>query len=622
MKRQPPLSIKSRSGKRRKNDRGVMLILFSLIGLPGSLVTAQEEAPQTSFHGRVVDEAGKAVSGARVSLYIQTGRWEHRDILVRRMAASADGSFAFHRPPDLHRGGTTSPNRGFVFLADHPGYAVGWRNIHEWSKSFQGEIVLTRPLSRTISVTDEKGRPVAGARVWAHMVGDRFSPPVEFGDPLEDRTDDGPLTTIADAEGRATLHHLPEAEAAFLAEAPGYARTYTATYAPVNKDRIRLTPAATLTGTVKDEVGKPVEGCTVVVQAAFNWYFDRTRTDADGHYRFEGLPARGWDMSGWGQAREGDGSYAMALDSPEHAVRQIMVLLAPREVKILDIVALPAVTVEVSVIDKRTGGPVPEIRILGASDAMPVEAVTDANGVATVSTPPGRFQVRIVGAPPGLYLLGEAQVPEARYQGNVTGRASKIILTMPPIGGPLVSISGECKLSHDGNSPAGSVDAATEPFQTSSGVIHTIVARVNSTGHFTLEDVPAGRRVALYAQTRDQRSAGGLEVTVPESPDSKFHPVVTLRPLVKATRSLMRKDGTGLDSLRVRAVPVVGDQEFFFHRREATTDAQGRVEFSGIVPGLAYHLKEAVDRGNRVRAMHDQNAVFDETLVLAPIELK
>ena len=71
----------------------------------------------------MVDETGQGHPGRRVSLYIQTGDWEHQDILVRRIAAGEDGSFAFLLPHDLRRSDTTSPNRGFILLADHPNYA-------------------------------------------------------------------------------------------------------------------------------------------------------------------------------------------------------------------------------------------------------------------------------------------------------------------------------------------------------------------------------------------------------------------------------------------------------------------------------------------------------------------
>ena len=76
-----------------------------------------------------------------------------------------------------------------------------------------------------------------------------------------------------------------------------------------------------------------------------------------------------------------------------------------------------------------------------------------------------------------------------------------------------------------------------------------------------------------------------------------------------------------LASRKLSIEPKVGDDLMIFHRREAVTDAQGRVELSGIVPGLVYHLSEVIDRGNRNGAMaFGPNAFYDETLVLAPIE--
>jgi hypothetical protein len=92
-----------------------VLVALSTIGSGISRVSAQDkEAQPGTFRGRVVDESGKPVPGARVWLYRQTGRWEHSDTLIRKITTAPDGAFSFRKPPDLRPSGTTSPNRGYV----------------------------------------------------------------------------------------------------------------------------------------------------------------------------------------------------------------------------------------------------------------------------------------------------------------------------------------------------------------------------------------------------------------------------------------------------------------------------------------------------------------------------
>jgi hypothetical protein len=64
--------------------------------------------------------------------------------------------------------------------------------------------------------------------------------------------------------------------------------------------------------------------------------------------------------------------------------------------------------------------------------------------------------------------------------------------------------------------------------------------------------------------------------------------------------------------------PKVGDELMIFHRREAATNRLGKVVFSGIVPGLVYHVAEFVEQGNQQAAFRIPNNLYDKTLVLAP----
>ena len=150
----------------------VILVTVIVYGWGAHWLPAQTEATLPFIRGRVVDEQGKPVPRARVGLYLKAGRWEHKDPLIRKITTGEDATFAFNKPRSLRPPGTTSEDRGYVLLADHPKYAVGWRNIPARNPRFEGDIVLTFPVTRSFTVTDEKGRPMSGATVTANDVGD------------------------------------------------------------------------------------------------------------------------------------------------------------------------------------------------------------------------------------------------------------------------------------------------------------------------------------------------------------------------------------------------------------------------------------------------------------------
>lgn len=138
-------------------------------------------------------------------------------------------------------------------------------------------------------VTDAAGAPVAGARVVAVPATEPF--------PVVDRRRDG---VVSDADGRWQIAAVAAGSYRFTARHSDLAPTTTA---PLVTDGIHprddvdlvLSPGAMLVGSVRDGGRAPVAGADVrlVARGSVTWRFAREGfTDAEGDFRFTGLPAR------------------------------------------------------------------------------------------------------------------------------------------------------------------------------------------------------------------------------------------------------------------------------------------------------------------------------------------
>jgi hypothetical protein len=410
-----------------------------------------------------------------------------------------------------------------VLLADQPGHAVGWLDIPDEVASFQGDIILTEPTERTITVIDDGGRPVEGAAVTAYGLGDPSSPSPHFRKPLALRVKDGPLAATTNAEGRATLTQLPRTNASFVAMKSGYAETYTFR----EQDTIRLTPAATLSGTVTGPAGEPLAGIKVVLFTGFMWSFEHATTDDRGRYRFDGLKARGWDMSAWRPGQTGNETHKAWIESEQFAAPTQTITLEPGEQQTLDFRAEEAGVFRVTLVEEGTRKPVAGVRIWGfdkgTGSSARFNSYTDQQGRATFYSAPAEIHLSIVGPPEGTYIEGSLRnYPDAHKAIDFQGGEVEVILMMPPIAGPLITISGICTRP-DGSPASGvSVHAGAGKFVTSNSTNYVRPRRADEEGRFTLQGVPAGQGLGLCAESGNGQLAGAVSVRTPDQPDPDF----------------------------------------------------------------------------------------------------
>ena len=137
-----------------------------------------------------------------------------------------------------------------------------------------GDVELSAAEKMSGRVTDEAGKPVAGARVRA------------FGGlPFEEEE----IVLYADAttgsDGSFTIANAPASAGRVTARSTGYApATQTSLRERVSAARLTLRSGGTVSGTVLDAAGKPVEGAVVLSGAL------AAKSDASGAFRLAGVP--------------------------------------------------------------------------------------------------------------------------------------------------------------------------------------------------------------------------------------------------------------------------------------------------------------------------------------------
>jgi hypothetical protein len=599
--------------------------LTALAGLFAGSSHARDDAAQPgkpSVSGRVLDESGKPIAGARVRLYRRESRWERRHPTIEETTAGPDGAFHLNSalrplPPTQMRG-----QPPYVLVADRPGKAVGWRTIPNTATTFEGDIVLTAPAARVITVVDSTGRPVAGARVAAYGIGDSSSPSPLFRELLDGlRPDDGPTTSIADASGQATFSQLPKTDASFVATANGFGEGY----AFREQNAVRLTPSAALSGTVTGPDGKPLAGIKVVLFTSFMWDFENALTDAQGRYQFHDLRAKGWDMSAWGaSARPGNGVYKLWIDDDQFAVPTQTVSLEPKTRRSLDLRAQQPGVIRVTVTENGTDNPVAGVRIWGFDEvtgsSSRFNAYTDVRGRATFYSVPAKIWLGIASPPEGLYLESPAvDGPGGSKQIDFNGAEAEIRLVMPRVAGSLITISGLC--ARPGSAPVANsaVVSAIGVTANSRNVLFQTVRGADAAGHFTLDNVPAGQTIHLYAETKDHKLAGTATVVAPNRADPAFRASITLRHTEWLEMPMRNAQGQPIRSTKLSITPQIDGHEIFQHMREVQSDENGRVLIDGIVPGLKYHIQEVLPTSDGAHSpVGAKPPWLDEVLVLVP----
>ncbi len=227
--------------------------------------------PAAMLRGRVVDEQGAPVGGARVMLTWHPTAPENPDRpagspVNRSDIAGRDGSFEIRdAPAGPVRLAVSAP--GFVSIEGFE-TAVPWRDADR-------ELTLTLKRGAMLSgrIATTAGQPVSGARISAQDAAD-----------------------VSDDEGAYTVQGVPLGRTEVQVFHPSYKlfRRVIEIQPGTNPLDVTFEAGLEVSGRVRDGRGAPVAGAQVVLlrQARRDWGAYRERTDDDGSFRFAAV-ARG-----------------------------------------------------------------------------------------------------------------------------------------------------------------------------------------------------------------------------------------------------------------------------------------------------------------------------------------
>jgi len=575
----------------------------------------KQDKPQT-VTGRIIDTEGQPISKAKVVLYYNHTRWGMGNRVTQEAESETDGSFVFKEPLKYGDAKQYPYDRdSYVLLASHPGYAFGWTKIDREQEQAGFEIILTEPQSKTITVTDHDGKPLAGARVWPYSAGNRADSEPLFRDYLSLPTYVDIAGGTTGADGKAVIKNLPKTRSSFNASLKGYA-----TGLSFGGSRpIHLSKGATVSGTILDEDGKPVEGALVKFHTEWMWNFFLTRTDSQGKFRLEDLPAEGWDMSPWGSSENANGIYVITIEHKDYIASETQdQFKAGQVVENFDIEAYRGTLIKCRVVDVKTNLPVAGARIRGSNESGRIDGRTDSDGVLTVQVMSGRTALSFGSPPEGVYVLRGQNPPESSLRFDAQGEEMNLTLKSPPIAGRLTSVKGKVQLP-DG-SPAADIKISTtnsEYYETLTfGGAGGAYTGTGSDGSFELKDVPVGLKLFLYGHTKDYQYILAEVIEKLEDPTILSEPLVMKHGQV-ADVLLVDKRDEPCANLNVKVKPVMWDNRLFradYHN--AKTDAQGRLKINGIIPGMKYYVMDSrAESGPR-------DMYYTQTMALIPLEKK
>jgi protocatechuate 3,4-dioxygenase beta subunit len=560
---------------------------------------------QITYTGKVVDEQGRPIADAKVSLHQITygdtaSSYDFK--LVQEVTTKADGVFSFR---------VVAEADGYelgIILAEKQGLAIGWDNW-EMRQDKQRDVTLGQPKHLTGLVIDENSNPIADAEVsiWSALAGQ--------GDDrryLTNQVAPQLLTVKTDASGKFIFERLPaDATFEFGVKKAGRASVSTFKSDGYQGQKLQFVPGQTdiklivpieakIEGTVVEKTsGNPVAGVKLVVleqQRGLPFDLRTIVSKEDGMFSVDSLTA---------------GKKVLQIVPPAEGTADWVA----EQVEVTTEAGKTADGVKVEV----SKGGLLELVVKDAETKKPLEkagvsvhdqqsdkwlsARTDKDGIARIRLTPGEYQVS------GVYKQGytsESRQEAVTIEDGATKRVEWLLAGQPKITGVVRDEAGKAvegvrfKVL-----PAGGPEQATS----------------DSQGRFEQSWDPrrgGSEPTVHYLVARHKER--NLAVAVEINEDTKTVDV-KLKPGVVFTGKVVDPNGKGIAGAQITVMLRASNWGSSIEYRETKTDAQGGFQVNALPAEHRYNLIAMADGyGQKEVEVHAAGAV-DNRLDAGQLEL-
>ncbi|MCR1782128.1 carboxypeptidase regulatory-like domain-containing protein [Nocardioides carbamazepini] len=548
--------------------------------------------------------------------------WDDLGEPITTVTAS-DGHYQLTMPPGSYRIGFVDPERSH------------FAEYYPRAELVENAADVTLGADAVVTGIDESLR--RGGRITGRVT-DPDGLSLDSADIEAYREDDGDLGAeelyaFTDDDGYYTLGPLPDGDYRLAFSAWGYVSEFYADQPSLQAaDPLQVRDAATLTadaglgtgasisGTVTDEDGAPLEDVSVTVyqyEPVYDYWdwWDNTTTDAAGHYALRALTPGTPYRIGF---ESNDGTYVGEFyDDRDSLDRATDIVLAEEQTFTAD-AALATAGRIAGVVTAADGEPMPDVEIEvhrevdGDLSAAEFYGYTEADGSYEVGgLPDGDYRVAFqpydevhahefyddrptLEQADVLHLAGSATLAADAQLGLL----SVITGTVTDEGGAaLADISVEL---YDGDAGTGEWNSSTCCWQTDAGGNYRIAV---APGRYTLgfEDPAGVHRSEFYDDQSTLQQAD--EIIVGENGTVVADASLELGSSITGTVS--DEDGAPLEAVRAVVYQYEPDYDSWYWWNDSATDEDGHYAIGGLSPDTTYRVRFLSDDGAYVEEYYD-----------------
>ncbi len=273
---------------RTRSHAMVVVLLMSVLRVRQAV--ADDAQPVLIAQGTVRDAKNAPIANANVLLCYEKRQINADNAVIETVQSDENGKYQFKTPLRFETPKGTIESDHYVVVSYDATHAPGWVNIIGTGAQATNDLVLDTATPQDVQVTDAQGNPLSDVTLRLAEAGDPQDRYPAFRQLSTFPPDMIAVSETTDAQGAATLKNLPHTQLQIVASHPGYADATLRLGAPQKEPLpIKMMPAATVKGTVRDSQGQPVSGITVIFLDTNHFAPQAVKTDDKGHYECNAL---------------------------------------------------------------------------------------------------------------------------------------------------------------------------------------------------------------------------------------------------------------------------------------------------------------------------------------------